>query len=215
VAAPATRRRVREAYADFPSPAPGRTTLLRAGKCNLSAYSSAALRRIYRHFGRGAFILCATERSAPCFAWDLGGHVTPEWVLWRNLKFLCGNACGMSRLQPYTRKVRSLQVPVGEPIENRRLRVKIIGSGLLYGNFAVYVRKRIESKGSRRGGFFRADPSHASKGGSRGNPGTRRTLRCGGRQGSALRSARCAARSTIPHEQRPLVREPWPTRGLD
>lgn len=113
------------------------------------------------------------------------------------------------------RKMRRLQVPVGEPIENRRLRVKIIGSGLLYGNFAVYVRKRIESKGSRRGGFFRADPSHASKGGSRGNPGTRRTLRCGGRQGSALRSARCAARSTIPHEQRPLVREPWPTRGLD
>jgi hypothetical protein len=33
------------------------------------------------------------------------GHVTPEWELQRNLKFLCGNHNGMSILQQGTAKM--------------------------------------------------------------------------------------------------------------
>ena len=28
-----------------------------------------------------------------------GGHITPEWELWRNLRLLCGNHCGIKRLR--------------------------------------------------------------------------------------------------------------------
>lgn len=80
--------------------------------------------------------------------------------------------------------------------------------------WSLWVYRRVaagestENKGSRR---IEADRWLAEVVG----PLTRRTLRCGVRKGSALRFDRCAARSAIPHEQRPLVREPWPTRGLD
>jgi len=52
------------------------------------------------------------------------------------------------------RKMRRLQV-CREPMK-QATKVKIIGSRLLYGNFAVYARKPVRTKGRGCWRFFRA-----------------------------------------------------------
>jgi len=39
-------------------------------------------------------------KSPRCFASELGGHITPEWMLHSNLRLLCGNHHGMRSIQP-------------------------------------------------------------------------------------------------------------------
>ena len=48
---------------------------------------------------------CAVSMKARCLRHRVEGrHVTPEWELWRNLKFPGGNVCGMRQLQPMPAK---------------------------------------------------------------------------------------------------------------
>ena len=56
---------------------------------------------------RGGFAVCASSEilvpaSVPtprCSASELGGHITPEWVLRSNLRLLCGNHFTIRRLK--------------------------------------------------------------------------------------------------------------------
>jgi hypothetical protein len=45
-----------------------------------------------------------SSEARRCSASEIGGHITPEWMLHSNLRLLCGNHHGMSSLQPLDAK---------------------------------------------------------------------------------------------------------------